>query len=111
MRAKVWVEHGDGVLLSDWRVAPLEAVNDTGSLDGAAERLDVPNRTAWHKVKEIEERLGVRLLHTESGGAEGGGSRLTDEARDLIARFRRITVGVSDLVERRFRVELGDRLG
>lgn len=111
VRAKVWVEQGDDVLLSEWRVALLEAVDATGSLAGAAERLDVPYRTAWHKVKEIEERLGVRLLLTESGGADGGGSRLTDEAKDLIARFRRVTVGVADLVEHRFRVELGDKFG
>ncbi len=99
------------MLLSEWRVALLEAVDETGSLAAAAAQLDVPYRTAWQKVKEIEERLGVRLLLTESGGAEGGGSRLTDEAKDLIERFRRVTVGVADLVEHRFRVELGDRFG
>ena len=99
------------MLLSEWRVALLEAVDETGSLAGAAERLDVPYRTAWQKVKEIEERLGVRLLLTESGGTAGGGSRLTDEAKDLIARFRRVTVGVADLVEHRFRAELGEKFG
>ena len=111
VRAKVWVEHGDAVLLSDWRVALLEAVDKTGSLAAAAAQLDVPYRTAWHKVKEIEERLGVRLLRTESGGADGGGSSLTDDARDLVARFRRVTAGIADLVERRYLAELGDRLG
>ena len=110
VRSKIWVERATDVLLSEWRVQPLQAVAETRSLARAAERLRVPYRTAWHKIRENEERLGVRLLETESGGAEGGGSRLTDEARDLIGRFRRVTAGVADLVERRFRAEFGDLL-
>ena len=110
VRTKVWVERGGEVLLSEWRVELLEAVAETGSLARAADRLGVPYRTAWDRVRETEERLGVRLLETESGGAEGGGSRLTDEARDLVARFRRVTAGVADLIEGRFQTELGDVL-
>jgi molybdate transport system regulatory protein len=110
VRSKVWVERGDAVLLSEWRVLLLETVDETGSLARAARRLGVPYRTAWDRLKETEQRLGVGLLATESGGAEGGGSRLTAEARDLVARFRRVTAGVAELVERRFREEFGDRL-
>jgi molybdate transport system regulatory protein len=107
VRCKVWIERADEVLLSEWRVALLEAVAETGSLAAAAAKLDVPYRTAWHKVKEAEESLGLRLLATESGGADGGGSRLTAEAHDLVVRFRRVTAGVAELVEDRFRAELG----
>lgn len=110
VRSKIWVERGTRVLLSEWRVELLEAVEETGSLAAAAARLDVPYRTAWERVRETEAGLGVRLLATESGGAEGGGSRLTPEARDLIARFRRVTAGVAEEVARRFREELGDAL-
>ncbi len=108
VRSKIWVERATEVLLSEWRIELLEAVAETGSLARAAELLGVPYRTAWHTIRETEERLGVRLLETESGGAEGGGSRLTDQARDLIGRFRRVTAGVADLVEQRFRDEFGD---
>ena len=110
VRSKIWVERATGALLSEWRIELLEAVAESGSLARAAEQLGVPYRTAWHKIRETEERLGMRLLETESGGAEGGGSRLTDEARDLIGRFRRVTAGVAGLVERRFRAEFGDLL-
>ena len=86
----------------------LEAVEETGSLAGAAAKLDVPYRTAWQKLKRTEEALNVRLLETESGGSDGGGSRLTAEARDLVRRFRRVTAGVSELVEARFQAEFGE---
>ena len=109
-RSKIWIERGGRVLLSEWRVELLEAVEETGSLAAAAERLGVPYRTAWERVRETEAGLGVRLLATESGGAAGGGSRLTSEARGLIARFRRVTAGVAEEIERRFRDELDDVL-
>jgi hypothetical protein len=51
-RSKVWLERGGQVVLSDWRVELLEAIEATGSLARAAERLDVPYRTAWYKLKE-----------------------------------------------------------
>jgi molybdate transport system regulatory protein len=107
-RSKVWLEQGGQVVLSDWRVALLEAVDATGSLARAAAELDVPYRTAWYKLKEIERRLGVRLLETQSGGADGGGSHLTAEARQVIARFHRVNAGIDELIAARFRAEFGD---
>ena len=108
VRCKVWIEDGAGeVVLSEWRVALLAAVEEAGSLAKAADRLDVPYRTAWERIRQTEERLGFRLLTTETGGAAGGGSRLTPGARDLVARFERIVAGLGEQVEERFRAEWG----
>ena len=105
VRCKVWIEQADEVVLSEWRVELLLAVASTGSLARASERLGVPYRTAWEKLKETEERLGMRLVVSESGGAEGGGSRLTAQARDLIERFGRVVDGLDELVEQRYQAE------
>lgn len=103
---------GGKVVLSEWRVELLAAIGETGSLAQAAERLDVPYRTALSKLEEVEERLGVKLLETQSSGAaEGGGSQMTPAARDLIERFRPVAGGVAALVDKRFRAELADLLG
>ena len=112
-RGRVIVDkHRAGQLvLSEWRLDLLAAVAETGSLSRAAERLDVPYRTAWHKLKAVEEQLGVRLLETQSGGTGGGGSSLTPEAHELIRRFRRVRHGVSELVSKRFELEFADWLG
>jgi molybdate transport system regulatory protein len=95
-------------VLSEWRVALLEAVAETGSLAGAANRLSVPYRTAWSRLRQIEAGLGFRVLDTQSGGAEGGGSTLTPEARRVLDRFHRVADGVGELVDARFRAEFGD---
>lgn len=105
IRSKIWIERDDAVVLSDWRVELLEAIDAQGSLRRAAEKLDVPYRTAWDRVKATEAELGVRLLETESGGADGGSSRLTPEAREVCRRFRRVTSGVHEVIARRFQTE------
>jgi molybdate transport system regulatory protein len=110
LRSKVWLELGGKVVLSDWRVRLLEAIDETGSLANAAKALDVPYRTAWYKLREVEDRLGLRLLETQSGGADGGGSRLTSDARELVARFRRASAGLDEQLDRRLHAEFGDRL-
>lgn len=107
---KIWVEVDGEVLLSAWRIELLEAIDETGSLALAARRLKVPYRTAWHKLHAIEGQLGMKLIATQSGGTRGGGSSLTAEARQLIARFHRVSAGLSEIVERRFRREFGQVL-
>lgn len=108
IRSKIWIERGEEVVLSEWRVELLEAIDANGSLSRAAEALDVPYRTAWERVKATEAELGVRLLESESGGADGGGSRLTAEARDFCRRFRRVSGGIQEVVSRRFAAEFGE---
>ena len=95
-------------MLSEWRVSLLEAVAETGSLARAANRLNVPYRTAWTRLRQMEARLGFKVLDTQTGGAEGGGSTLTPEARRVLDRFHRVADGVGGLVDARFRAEFGD---
>ncbi len=107
-RSKTWIERAGRVVLSDWRADLLEEIGRSGSLARAAEAMSVPYRTAWYKLKEIEEQLGMRLLETHSGGLGGGRSTLTVEAQELVRRFRKINDGVSELVSQRFDSEFGE---
>ncbi len=102
-RTKLWLEVDGQIALSDWRVGLIEAIDETGSLKRAAARLEVPYKTAWYKLKEVETRLGLRVLETVSGGAEGGGSRLTPEGREMVRRYRAFAAGVRELAEAQFR--------
>lgn len=102
-RAKLWLEVDGRIALSGWRVELLEAVEATGSLAAAAERMGVPYRTATYKLREIETSLGVRLVASRSGGATGGGSRLTPEGRDYVRRWRAFSADLDAWVASRFR--------
>ena len=108
IHSKIWIGRGEDVVLSTWRIELLEAIDVAGSLSRAAVTLNIPYRTAWERVKETEAQLGVRLLESESGGADGGGSRLTPEAREICQRFRRVSSGIQEVISRRFAAEFGD---
>ena len=111
VHSKVWLERDGRVALSGWRIALLEAVHESGSLAAAAARLGVPYRTAWYKLREIEQQLGVRLLDTQSGGPDGGHTTLTPGAVDIVRRFRRASRGVEELVRERFESEFPELTG
>ena len=107
---KLWVEIDGQIVLSDWRVGLLKEVDRTGSLSRAAEALNVPYRTAWHKLKQMEQRLGVRLVASHSGGAGGGGAELTPVGRRLVERYGRFAAGLRQEVDRRFEAAFADVL-
>ena len=107
-QSKVWLERDGRVVLSEWRVALLETVVEMGSLAAAAGKLGVPYRTAWTRLREIEDGLGFKVVDTQVGGAEGGGTTLTPEAMDALARFHRVADGVGELVDSRFRESFGE---
>jgi molybdate transport system regulatory protein len=102
-KTNIWIEKDGKVVLSFWRVRLLEAVRDTGSISAAASEMGVSYRRAWDKIHECEERLGVKLIETQTGGEGGGGSQLTPEASDYINRFRTFVSGIDEIIAQRFR--------
>ncbi|MDI3339966.1 MAG: LysR family transcriptional regulator [Sphaerobacter sp.] len=108
IRVKCWAEQSGALVLSDWRIELLTAVEERGSLSAAADDFGVAYRVAWGKIREMEQRLGVKLLQGHSGGTGGGGSALTPAGQELVTRYRRFRAGLDALVEQRFAETLGD---
>ncbi|WP_276299335.1 TOBE domain-containing protein [Halorussus lipolyticus] len=67
----------------------LRAVDREGSLNRAAEALGRSYSRAHQRLTALEDALGP-LVARQRGGSGGGGSELTDEARDVLARFERL---------------------
>jgi molybdate transport system regulatory protein len=103
-----WIEKDGKVVLSEWRVALLEAVEQTGSINAAATQQGVPFRVAWRKLQEMEDGLGVPLTQRTTGGKRGGGTHLTAAARAYIGHFYAYTAGLKDLADRQFREAFGE---
>lgn len=102
IKANFWIEKNGEVVLSRWRVALLQAIDETGSISAAAERVGIPYRRAWDKIHECEERLGVKLIETQTGGTGGGGTQLTPEGTDYVRRFHQFSKGLDELIKNRF---------
>jgi DNA-binding transcriptional LysR family regulator len=67
-------------------LAAFIAVADQRSFRAAASRLDVTPSALSHSMRQLEERLGVRLLHrtTRSVSVTDAGQRLLDQIRPAI---------------------------
>ncbi len=107
--SNLWIECDKQVVLSKWRVRLLEAVEETGSISAAAERMKVPYRRAWDKLDEMEKGLGLQLVERQVGGAHGGGARLTPAGRDYVARFKLFAQGIDELIVRHFQQAFGEQ--
>jgi DNA-binding transcriptional LysR family regulator len=67
------------------------AVAEAGGFSEAARRLSLPKSTISHRVRQLEERLGVRLLHRTPRSV-----RLTDEGRLYHQRCVRILTDIEE---------------
>lgn len=68
--------------------ALLEAIDATGSINKAARTAGLSYKGAWLMLESAGNLAHVPLLETATGGAGGGGTRLTDAARGLLEAWR-----------------------
>lgn len=107
-KSNFWAEIDGEVVLSEWRVQLLQAIDAAGSISGAAQQLDIPYRLAWERVHEMERALGQPLVDAQVGGAGGGGATLTPLARDYVRRWLEFRQGLEALVAQRFEAAFGE---
>jgi molybdate transport system regulatory protein len=68
----------------------LELIDAHGSIRSAAAAMNMSYRHAWLLVQAVEDTFGAPVIATSTGGAKGGGAKLTELGRTLIARYRLI---------------------
>lgn len=81
----------------------LRNVDRLHSLRAAAVEMGMAYSKAWRITKESEALLGFALLVSSAGGKNGGGARLTPEARSLLARYDAYTDALRAASEALFR--------
>lgn len=84
----------DGVTVTRRDVEMLRAIDRWGSMHRAAEELGRSYGHLQPRVVELEEAIGP-LTTRVKGGKGGGGTELTDGARELVRRFERLRVELS----------------
>jgi molybdate transport system regulatory protein len=94
-RGDPYLETGD-VRIDERDVELLRGIDEHGSIHHAASELGRSYARMQQRVVELEEAVGPLVVRTR-GGAGGGGSRLTEDARDLLARFERLRTAFSGI--------------
>ena len=82
--------YGDFIVGKDL-ISLLSAVDSTGSLNKACARLGFAYSRAWKMLGKAEQTLGYPVIERRVGGNDGGGSRLTAAARELVEQYQRVS--------------------
>ena len=102
IKSKLWLEIEGRPVFGRGRRFLLEAIDTYGSINQAAKEINISYRKAWGYIKAMEERLGIKLIVRKTGGRNGGGAALTEEAREFLSKFEELENGIREIVDARF---------
>src|SRR6478735_6883455 len=88
--------------LGPGKIGLLEGIERTGSLSAAARAMGMSYRRAWLLLHSTNEGFSEPVVELSVGGKDGGGTRLTDFGRQLVADFRRFEDAVEALAAKAF---------
>jgi molybdate transport system regulatory protein len=108
------VDFGAQGALGPGKIRLMELISQHGSIASAGKEMGMSYRRAWLLVDEINQMFREPLVEKQTGGAGGGGARLTRLGRDVVGRYRAIegaaaTASAADL--RALKVSLASRQG
>ncbi len=103
IRSKIWIEAGGEPVFGRGRRFLLEAIDSHGSINQAAQEVDISFRKAWCHINAMEKRLGVKLVDRKTGGKNGGGAALTADARKFLKKYAALEKGLQEFVDKRFK--------
>lgn len=84
VNGSLWVEGNGTRFFGPGPVELLRLIEETGSINQAAKKMGMSYKKAWEIVNRLNEIVGSQMVITATGGEKGGGSSLSDEARQLI---------------------------
>ena len=79
---------GSSIAIGPGKAALLEAIGETGSIAAAGRRMGMSYRRAWLLAKTMNACFRKPLVEAAKGGVGGGGARLTETGREVLALYR-----------------------
>lgn len=99
MNGSLWIEHQGQRFFGPGPVQLLELIEETGSINQAAKKMDMSYTKAWGIVNNLNTTALVPMVVTSTGGQKGGGSSISPEAKALIAHYRELRARFSQFLE------------
>ena len=90
VRPRIRVLRGSSIALGPGKVDLLDAIEETGTLSGAAQRLRMSYMRAWKLVQAMNACFREPLVETARGGSVHGGAFLTETGKAVRDLYRRM---------------------
>lgn len=104
IRTKTWIENHEGQLLfGKGKTEILEAIEREKSISAAAKKVGMNYKKAWSHVQILQNHLDDKLVYTQKGAGEQGGSFLTDKGAEYIQKYRELQSEIEEFANKRFR--------
>lgn len=97
---KLAFETAAGGVLGDTRIRLLEAIAEFGSLNRAAKAVPLSYKAAWDALDAVNNLADAPLVVRTTGGAHGGGTRLTEHGRRIVALYRAMERSQQSVLDR-----------
>lgn len=88
LRYKLWLESKNRKAFGKGPVEILDKIDQYGSLRKATEEMKMSYSHGWNLLNQIKNRLDCKLIESQVGGEEGGGSAITPKAKELMDRYK-----------------------
>lgn len=90
VQGSIWLEKNGVKYFGPGPYELLEKIEVTGSISEAAKQMKLSYKKAWVIINRLNEVEGIPIVATQTGGAKGGGSFITDEAKLLMKKYASI---------------------
>jgi molybdate transport system regulatory protein len=98
-RIKLWIQGGEEPIAGEGRIELLLIIEEEKSLNRAASKLGMSYRHAWGIIRELEARLGFKVVRSTRGGERGGGTSLTDKGKALARDYGRMSEALNEIIK------------
>ncbi len=102
LRSKMWLIKDNRPIIGTGRALLLNLIKEKGSIAGAAQEMKMSYRTAWGKIKSMEDRLGYSVVESRAGGGSGGSTLLTKEGKEILEKYLFLISTVNETAETTF---------
>jgi molybdate transport system regulatory protein len=87
LKSSQWIvdEHNNAII-GKGRMEILENIEKTGSINQTAKIMKMSYKAVWGKIKASEKHLKTTIVHTD----RKEGSRLSQEGKELLEKYRRL---------------------
>jgi len=98
-RFRVWLSNEDKKIFGEGPFRLLKKVEELGSLRLASISMNMSYSKAWKILRNIEEEMSILVLERAVGGENGGGSKITEEAKQLMNKYEMLKLNIEKAIE------------